>query len=70
MNNLSITRQYIPFSLLQLQRLIDLGRVNTNEPIDLTQILNSKVIMLNPSRKEYGIHLTDEVSYYFKCLFF
>jgi hypothetical protein len=46
---------------MQLQRLIDLGRVDSNQPIDLTQIVNSKVITLKPMNKQYGIHLTDEV---------
>ncbi len=48
-------------SLLQLQRLIDLGRLDPNEPIDLTSICNTKIVMLNPDAKEYGIQLTDEV---------
>ena len=47
---------------MQLQRLIDLGRVDPKQPIDLTQIVNSKVITLKPMNKQYGIHLTDEVN--------
>ncbi len=54
-------RQYKPISLLQLQRLIDLGRIDPNEPIDLSTICNTKLIMLEPSKKEFGIQLTDEV---------
>lgn len=54
-------RQYKPISLLQLQRLIDLGRLNPNEPIDLTTICNTKLIMMDPSKREFGIQLTDEV---------
>lgn len=54
-------RQYIPVSLLQIQRLIDLGRVDTSQPIDMTQICNTKIIHVKPDQREYGIHLTDEV---------
>ena len=50
-------------SLLQLQRLVDLGRVNTEEPIDLTAICNTKIIDVDASKNHYGINLTDEVSY-------
>lgn len=57
----SVRRQYPPLSLLQLQRLIDLGRVNPDEPIDLTTLCNTKVIRVVPERNHYGINLTDEV---------
>lgn len=42
--------------------MIDLGRLNQYEPIDLTNICNTNIIMLNPARREYGIQITDEVS--------
>ena len=41
--------------------MIDLGRLNQYEPIDLTNICNTNIIMLNPARREYGIQITDEV---------
>jgi large subunit ribosomal protein L15 len=55
-------RQYIPVSLLQLQRLIDLGRLDPKEPIDLTTVCNTKLIMLIPQKRHFGIQLTDEVT--------
>jgi large subunit ribosomal protein L15 len=63
-------RQYIPLSLLQLQRLVDLGRINPNEPIDMTTICNSKVLMIDDSRKQYGFQLTDEVNILFGLVHF
>ena len=58
-----LMRQYLPVSLYQIQRLIDLGRLDPNEPIDLTSICNTKIIMMKPAQKQYGIQLTDEVNY-------
>lgn len=55
-----VRREYPPLSLLQLQRMIDLGRLNPEEPIDLTSVCNTKLYKLNPRDKEYGINLTDE----------
>jgi len=57
----SVRRQYPPFSLHELQRAIDVGRINPDEPIDLTTICNTKLFKLNPKENEFGIHLTDEV---------
>lgn len=48
-------------SLLQLQRMIDLGRVDTSKPVDLTSICNSQLFNINLDYKQYGIHITDEV---------
>lgn len=62
-----LQKKYKPLSLLQLQRLIDLGRLNTAEPIDLTSICNTKVVMIDPSAKEFGIQLTDEGADLFKA---
>lgn len=63
----SLLRQYIPISLLQIQRLIDLGRLNPNEPIDLTDICNTKVCTLDPNKRQYGVQLTDEGADIFKA---
>lgn len=60
-------RRYLPFSLYDLQRLIDLGRLDPKQPIDLTQICNTKAININPQLKQYGIHLTDEGAEIFKA---
>ncbi|KAL4236420.1 YmL15 [Mactra antiquata] len=55
-----LRREYPPFSLLQLQRMIDLNRVNIDEPIDLNSIVNTNIIKINPGDQEFGINLTDE----------
>ncbi|KAI0235493.1 39S ribosomal protein L15, mitochondrial [Lamellibrachia satsuma] len=49
-----------PLSLLQLQRLIDLNMLDTNEPIDLTALCNTKVFRVDTSKRQYGVNLTDE----------
>ena len=54
-------RQYIPLSLLSLQRLIDLGRIDFSQPIDLTTVCNTKVLVVKPDANHYGINLIDEV---------
>ncbi|XP_054724108.1 39S ribosomal protein L15, mitochondrial-like [Uloborus diversus] len=53
-------RQYPPFSLGQLQLLIDLGRIDPNQPIDLTTLCNTHVYFIDPIEKHFGVHLTDE----------
>lgn len=58
----SLQKKYKPISLLQIQRLIDLGRLNPDEPIDLSSVCNTKITMVDPAAKEFGIQLTDEVS--------
>lgn len=62
-----LQRQYKPISLLQIQRLIDLGRLDPNEPIDLTSICNTKLVMIDASSREAGIQLTDEGADIFKA---
>ena len=57
----SMRRQYVPLSLLSLQRLVDLGRIDNTQPIDLSAICNTKVVIVDPSKNHYGINLTDEV---------
>lgn len=54
-------RQYPPMSLHSLQRLIDVGRIDPKEPIDLTTLANTGVTKVNPQQMHYGINLTDEV---------
>jgi len=55
-----VRRQYPPLSLMDLQRLIDLGRVDISQPIDLTSLCNTKTIRVDPHFKHYGINLTDD----------
>ena len=57
----SLRRQYPPLSLLQLQRFIDLGRVDPSQPIDLTQLCNSGLFKIQIDQKHFGVNLTEEV---------
>ncbi|XP_033738668.1 39S ribosomal protein L15, mitochondrial-like [Pecten maximus] len=58
--NHHLRREYVPLSLLKLQRMIDLNRVDRSEPIDLTSICNTGLLKVNPIQKQYGVHLTEE----------
>uniref|UniRef100_UPI00358E4511 large ribosomal subunit protein uL15m n=1 Tax=Myxine glutinosa TaxID=7769 RepID=UPI00358E4511 len=56
----SLRRQYVPLSLQRLQYLIDLGRVDTTQPVDLTQLVNGRGVRVNPLRRQYGVQLVEE----------
>ncbi|XP_078254681.1 large ribosomal subunit protein uL15m [Rhinoraja longicauda] len=56
----SYRRQYQPLSLNRLQYLIDLGRVDPCEPIDLTQLVNARGVTIQPLKRDYGIQLVEE----------
>ncbi|CAH1396668.1 unnamed protein product [Nezara viridula] len=53
-------KQYLPLSLLQLQKMIDTNRIDISEPIDLATLCNTGLYKLRPEEKHYGVHLTDE----------
>nr|CAG4643432.1 EOG090X0BG9 [Ilyocryptus agilis] len=55
-----LRREYPPFSLLQLQTLIDTGRLDTSKPVDLAALCNTKVLRFSPKEHQYGLQLTDE----------
>ncbi|KAI3389386.1 hypothetical protein SNEBB_001016 [Seison nebaliae] len=55
-----LRRHYQPLSLFQLQRLIDLNRLNINEPIDLSNLCNTKIIKVASENRYYGIELKDD----------
>ncbi|KAG8133596.1 putative 39S ribosomal protein [Naja naja] len=59
---LILRRQYPPISLRKLQYLIDLGRIDPMQPIDLTQLTNARGVTLQPFKRHYGIHLVEEAS--------
>jgi hypothetical protein len=50
--------------MLELQRMIDLGLLDPDEPIDLTAICNTKRKHIKPLERHYGFNLTDEVNKY------
>uniref|UniRef100_A0A915IGI2 Uncharacterized protein n=1 Tax=Romanomermis culicivorax TaxID=13658 RepID=A0A915IGI2_ROMCU len=54
-----IRREYPPLSLLELQRLIDLGYIDTTKPIDLTTLCNTKQYTCDPGQRQFGVQLTD-----------
>ncbi|XP_029447139.1 39S ribosomal protein L15, mitochondrial [Rhinatrema bivittatum] len=56
----SLRRQYPPLSLNRLQYLIDLGRVDPSQPIDLTQLVNARGVTIQPMKRDYGVQLVEE----------
>ncbi|PIK46011.1 putative 39S ribosomal protein L15, mitochondrial isoform X1 [Apostichopus japonicus] len=58
--NFATRRQYIPVSLEKLQHLIDMGRIDPEEPIDVTSFVHAGAVRINVFDRVYGIHLTDE----------
>ena len=65
-------KQYLPLTLFDLQRAIDLGRIDPTRPIDLNQIQNAhidgcRLAMRGPlSRRQYGVILVNQGSDSFK----
>ncbi|XP_061457259.1 large ribosomal subunit protein uL15m isoform X2 [Rhineura floridana] len=55
-----LRRQYPPLSLKKLQYLIDLGRIDPTQPIDLTQLINARGVTVQPFKRHYGIQLVEE----------
>lgn len=53
-------REYPPFSLHKLQRLIDLGRIDPTQPVDLAAICKTRSFLLDVANRHYGFQLTDE----------
>ncbi|KAL5111424.1 39S ribosomal protein L15 mitochondrial [Taenia crassiceps] len=59
-NHLS-QRPLVRLSLLDLQRLIDLSRIDPNLPIDMSTICNTGLFHLSAdNERHYGFHLTEE----------
>uniref|UniRef100_A0A5F8HJW4 Large ribosomal subunit protein uL15m n=1 Tax=Monodelphis domestica TaxID=13616 RepID=A0A5F8HJW4_MONDO len=63
----SFRRQYHPLSLNRLQYLIDLGRVDPTQPIDLTQLVNGRGVTVQPLKRDYGVQLVEEGADTFKA---
>ena len=55
---------YQKLDLHKLQLYIDLGRIRTDIPIDVTQIYNIGKFKLDPEEREAGFLLDDEVMFY------
>uniref|UniRef100_A0A914VF29 Large ribosomal subunit protein uL15m n=1 Tax=Plectus sambesii TaxID=2011161 RepID=A0A914VF29_9BILA len=58
--DINLRREYPPLSLLELQRLIDLGWLDPSLPIDLTALCNTRQYRCDPSLRQFGVQLTDE----------
>ncbi|XP_049637895.1 39S ribosomal protein L15, mitochondrial-like, partial [Suncus etruscus] len=56
----SFRRQYQPLSLNRFQYLIDLGRVDPTQPIDITQLVNGRGVTIQPFKRDYGVQLVEE----------
>ena len=63
----SFRRQYQPLSLNRLQYLIDLGRIDPTQPIDLTQLVNGRGVTIQPSKRDCGVQLVEEGADTFKA---
>lgn len=55
-----LRRQYPPLSLKQLQLMIDLGRIDPLQPIDLATLCNTKLYSIEPFDRHFGVQLTAE----------
>lgn len=53
-------------TMLQLQTLLDTNRLDSQSPIDLTQICNTGLFEIRPDHRHFGIQLTDEGANQFK----
>lgn len=56
--NFDARRQYPPYTLLQLQMLVDLNLVDVDRPIDLATICNANHFDIKVTDNHYGVHLT------------
>ncbi|VDK83019.1 unnamed protein product [Dibothriocephalus latus] len=67
------SRHALPrLSLLDLQRMIDLSRIDPTQPIDLTSFCNTGLFRLDVEHeRHYGFHLTEEnaIEYYTNAAF-
>uniref|UniRef100_A0A915ETJ5 Large ribosomal subunit protein uL15m n=1 Tax=Ditylenchus dipsaci TaxID=166011 RepID=A0A915ETJ5_9BILA len=60
--DVNIRREYTPLSLLELQRIIDLGYLDTTKLIDICALCSTKLVQVKPEWRQFGISLTDEGS--------
>lgn len=63
--DINLRREYLPLSLIELQRLIDLGWLNISSLIDISVLCNTRRFHCKPSLRQFGVQLTDEGSDYF-----
>ncbi|VDK76329.1 unnamed protein product [Onchocerca ochengi] len=58
--DINLRREYPPLSLVELQRLIDLGWLDTSSLIDITALCNTRRYHCKPSLRQFGVQLTDQ----------
>lgn len=58
--DINTRREYIPLSLVELARLIDLGWINPRQPIDISTLCTTQKFQINPKMRQYGFDLTEE----------
>ncbi|VDM95185.1 unnamed protein product [Thelazia callipaeda] len=58
--DINLRREYPPLSLIELQRLIDLGWLDTSSLIDITALCNTQRYQCKPSLRQFGVQLTDQ----------
>lgn len=46
--------------MLDLQKMIDVSRIDISKPIDLSTILNTGLYKISPDQHQFGVQLTDE----------
>ena len=57
---LRTTRQFPPVTLAQLQLTIDLGRIDTEKPIDMAALCGSRAMRVLPEKNQFGFNLTHD----------
>ncbi|XP_070555502.1 large ribosomal subunit protein uL15m-like [Ptychodera flava] len=60
-------REYPVITLQKIQHLIDVGRLDPTQPIDLTSLCNSRALDIDILKKQYGVQLRDEGADIFKA---
>uniref|UniRef100_A0A1I7UEK8 Large ribosomal subunit protein uL15m n=1 Tax=Caenorhabditis tropicalis TaxID=1561998 RepID=A0A1I7UEK8_9PELO len=58
--DINTRREYIPLSLVELARLIDLGWINPRQPIDVSTLCATQKFQIIPKVRQYGFDLTEE----------
>jgi large subunit ribosomal protein L15 len=53
-------RQFPPLSLAQIQLMIDTGRLDPSQPIDMASLCGTKVAFIDPAKNHFGFNLTSE----------
>lgn len=58
--DINVRREYVPLSLVELSRLIDLGWVDPTRPIDVAALCATRKFKIQPKLRQCGFDLTAE----------